>query len=367
MSFRRKRLCRFLSLMINMMFYIHIPFCLKKCLYCDFFSQTDTTLSELYADEVINEAKQYKGLKADSIYIGGGTPSSVPKVLVKIMAALGDILEIHDCEYTVEINPGTTDYELFKTLKQMGANRLSIGAQSFSDNELKALGRIHSSDMIYEAVDKAKKAGFKNISADIMLAVPGQTKESLMHTLDCIEGLELKHISAYSLIIEENTPFAEMELDLPDEDTEREMYYLVCKRLENMGMKQYEISNFAYPGFESRHNTGYWTGTEYIGIGAGAHSYYKDMRYSNEPDIKKYISGGGRAYEPTLISPEEKELERFMLGLRMTKGILYNGEFPERVEPLIKNGLLEISGSRLRLTKRGIDLANLVFMEFLYE
>ena len=180
-----------------MMFYIHIPFCIRKCLYCDFFSQTDTALSELYADEVIREAEKYKGFKADSIYIGGGTPTSVPKALVKIMSGFRDIFEIDDCEYTVEVNPGTSDCELFKTIKALGANRLSIGAQSFCDNELKALGRIHSADMIFESVYLAKKAGFENISADIMLAVPRQTKESLTYTLDCIEKSDLKRLGIF--------------------------------------------------------------------------------------------------------------------------------------------------------------------------
>ncbi len=348
------------------MIYIHIPFCKRKCLYCDFYSVCSLDKAHSYADAVIDEIKN-RGLKnPQTIYIGGGTPSSIGDELVRIVKATMDYLKPQEgYEFTVEVNPGATEKMLFEKLYSCGVNRISVGAQSFNDDELLALGRIHNSSQIFETVSDIKNAGFKNFSIDLMLATPNQTMKSLSHSLDSIEKLGAPHVSAYSLIIEENTPFYDMELPLPDEDMEREMYYYATKRLKEMGLNRYEISNFAKKGFESRHNSRYWQDYEYIGIGAGAHSYYNGKRYNNACDIDKYIRGEGRREDVIEISPKERRLELFMLGLRMTKGVLYNGEFPERVNPLIEKNLLEIKEGRLMLTEKGIDLANLVFMEFL--
>lgn len=348
------------------MIYIHIPFCIRKCLYCDFYSVTDKALFASYTDALIKEIESIKGTFTKTVYIGGGTPTAIGEYLLQIVDAVNENLILSkNCEFTVEANPGTVDKKILAELYRRGVNRISLGAQSFNDNELRALGRIHTSKEIFEGVDAIKNAGFTNFSLDLMLATPHQTMESLDYTLSCIEKINPPHVSAYSLIVEEGTPFYDMELNLPDEDTEREIYYCASKRLSQMGLNRYEISNFAKEGFESRHNTGYWTDEEYIGLGAGAHSYFGGARYSNISDIKRYIKGEGRKEDYTPILKEERALELFMLGLRMTKGVLYNGEFPERVNPLIEKGLLKKENGRLFLTDRGTDCANLVFMEFL--
>ncbi len=348
------------------MIYIHIPFCIRKCLYCDFYSVTDKSLFRAYTDALIKEIESIKGTKTDTVYIGGGTPTAIGEYLFEIVDAVNKNLSLSEkCEFTVEANPGTVNGDILKKLFQKGVNRISLGAQSFNDNELRALGRIHSSKEIFESVEAIKEAGFENFSIDLMLATPNQTMESLSYSLDCIEKINPPHVSAYSLIVEEGTPFYDMELQLPDEDTERQMYYFAEERLKSMGLSRYEISNFAKEDFESSHNSGYWQDKEYIGLGAGAHSYYKGARFSNASDIHRYINGEGRKEDYTPISEKERKLELFMLGLRMTRGVEYNGEFPERVNPLLEKGLLEIKDGRLRLTKRGTDCANLVFMEFL--
>ena len=348
------------------MIYIHIPFCVRKCLYCDFYSVTDKSLFKDYTDSLIKEIESIKDTKTDTVYIGGGTPTAIGEYLLKIIDAINENLILSkDCEFTVEANPGTVDVDILTKLYKKGVNRISLGAQSFNDNELRALGRIHNAQEIFESVDAIKEAGFTNFSIDLMLATPLQTMESLSHSLECIKKINPPHVSAYSLIVEEGTPFYDMELSLPDEDTERQMYYYTEERLKAFNLYRYEISNFARKGYESRHNSGYWQDKEYIGLGAGAHSYFNGARYSNASDIKLYIKGEGRREDYTEISQKERKLELFMLGLRMTDGVVYSGEFPERVNKLIDRGLLEISGGRLKLTKRGTDCANIVFMEFL--
>lgn len=343
-----------------------MPFCVRKCLYCDFYSAADTYRADDYASAVIGEIGEYRNMPAETVYIGGGTPTSVPNALLKIIGGVTENLKLSDsCEFTVEANPGTVSRELLKSMKAMGVNRLSIGAQSFNDGELKALGRIHTAADIFSAAETARSVGFENISLDLMLATPLQTINSLSHSIDCAVSLGVPHISAYSLIIEENTPFYDMQLSLPDDDTEREMYYMLRNRLGSAGIKQYEISNFAKPGYESRHNSAYWRREDYIGIGAAAHSCTGAERFANAADTELYISGKGRKAEDIFLSEKEIALERFMLGLRLTDGISYSGEFPERVNPLIEKGLLVKSGGSLRLTNRGIDMGNLVFMEFL--
>lgn len=363
-SFHRKPLCLFLSLID--MIYIHIPFCVRKCLYCDFYSVTDKSVAGAYTDSLIKEIESIKGTFTETVYIGGGTPTAIGDNLIKIADAVKENLILaEDTEFTVEANPGTLNDEILLKLREKGVNRISLGAQSFNDNELQILGRIHSAEEIFKSAEMIKKSGFENFSIDLMLATPMQTMESLSYSLDCIERINPPHVSAYSLIVEEGTPFYDMELSLPEEDIEREMYYYAEERLKAMGLCRYEISNFARKGYESRHNCGYWQDKEYIGLGAGAHSYYKGARYHNAADIEKYIAGKGRKEDYTPISEKERKLELFMLGLRMAEGVEYNGEFPERVNPLIDKGLLEICGKKLKLTKRGTDCANIVFMEFL--
>ncbi len=348
------------------MVYIHIPFCIKKCLYCDFYSVTEKNAVKEYTDALIEEIKKYKGEKTETVYIGGGTPTSIGGELLRIVdAAMESFVLAKDYEFTVEANPGAADRELFEELFKKGVNRISLGAQSFVDDELKSLGRIHCANDIFAAAEMIKQAGFKNFSIDLMFAIPNQTTESLLYSLDCIKKINPTHISVYSLIVEEGTPFYDMDLNIADEDTERDMYDIIEKVLLEQGFKRYEISNYAKDSFESRHNTGYWKCKEYIGLGAGAHSYRNNQRYENAPDISLYIQGKGRKINICEIDEKEKQAERFMLGLRMVEGVEYNGEFKGQVATLTEKGLLEITDGRLRLTKRGTDLANLVFMEFL--
>ena len=326
---------------------------------------TDTSRQDEYIKALLGEMKAHKGDSADSVFIGGGTPSALgDKLGIVIDAVMENFDLLEDAEFTVEVNPGTVDEKLLAMMREKGVNRLSIGAQSFNDDELKALGRIHNKKDIYDAFYAARRAGFENISLDIMLSTPKQTVESLEKTLSAIEELSPEHVSAYSLIIEEGTPFYDMELDTPNEDEEREIYYRTVEFLDKMGLKRYEISNFAREGCKSRHNIKYWTGQEYLGFGAAAHSYFENIRFSNSPDIEEYIKGVGRGIDKVFIDKEERERERFMLGLRMSCGVKYQGEFKNEVDALIAKGLLKIEDGYLKLTKLGFDLGNLVFMEF---
>ncbi|MCH5188014.1 MAG: radical SAM family heme chaperone HemW [Oscillospiraceae bacterium] len=338
--------------------YVHIPFCVRKCLYCDFYSGPDMTNKKEYCSALLAELREYDE-SFDTVFIGGGTPTAIGEDLVSLCRALPKA-----AEFTVEANPGTLTHGLLRGLREAGVNRLSLGVQSFNDNELKALGRIHTAAEAEQAFIMAREAGFNNISIDLMLATPGQTAESLGRSLKKIAELSPEHVSAYSLIVEEGTPFYENTPPLPSEDEERELYWQAVEFLDNIGIKQYEISNFARPGRESRHNLKYWSGEPYVGIGAAAASYHGGYRYRNAADINIYLRGEGRGIDREAVSPSDRLHEKFWLGLRRTAGVEYNGEFPEAVDRLIKSGLLEMSGSMLRLTRKGLDLANVVFSEF---
>lgn len=344
--------------------YIHIPFCVKKCLYCDFCSVANHSLKGEYVNALIREIESKEGVECDSVFIGGGTPTVLGKDLIRIVESVRKYFKLDsDSEFTVEANPGTVDEQLLKNLRKSGVNRLSIGAQSFNDNELKALGRIHSSKEIFEAFEQARRAGFENINLDIMLSTPEQSLSSVKNTLSRVRELSPEHVSAYSLIIEEGTPFYDMELALPDEDEEREIYHYAVDFLNDMGLEQYEISNFARKGFESRHNIKYWTGAPYLGFGAAASSYFENVRFKNTSDIEAYIKGSGKE-EQIYIDENERLNEKFMLGLRMNKGVKYDGEFPEKIARLKEEGLIEERDGFVMLTKKGFDLGNIVFMEF---
>ena len=263
-SFLRRRSCPFSSLID--MIYIHIPFCVRKCLYCDFYSVTDKGKFAPYISALTDEISSFKGTHTSTVYIGGGTPTALGDGLLRVVDAVNESFVFDgDVEFTVEANPGTVDERLLGKLRRSGVNRISLGAQSFNNNELAALGRIHTAEDIFKSCDAIKNAGFENFSIDLMLATPHQTMESLAYSLDCVEKIDPPHVSAYSLIVEESTPFYDMELELPDEDTERQMYYYTTERLKENGIYRYEISNFAKKGFESRHNCGYWQDCEYIG------------------------------------------------------------------------------------------------------
>ncbi len=370
----------------SMEIYIHIPFCIRKCDYCDFLSgpsgpeeQADYVQALLREIQAVEEGE---GRSVSSIFIGGGTPSVLDERL------LGDILrEIRnrfkmeeDAEITIEVNPGTANIGKLQAYREMGINRLSIGLQSPEDRELKILGRIHNYGQFLETYQEARTVGFDNINIDLMSAIPDQTYEGWVKNLRTVAELEPEHISAYSLIVEEGTPFAARKLNLPDEDTEYNMYEATAQILKEYGFEQYEISNYARKGRKCRHNVGYWTRQDYLGFGLGASSLYGKERFANTADMKKYLENSKnpekiREKEPSLT--REDEMAEFMfLGLRMTKGIskadfqrcfgctiesVY-GEVLEKYESM--ELLLEKDG-RIFLSREGIHVSNSIMAEFL--
>ena len=389
----------------NIGLYIHIPFCKKKCEYCDFksYAGQEALIDEYikwlnYEIELVgksNQADYENGLDklavVNTIYIGGGTPSFIEEKHIKeILDAIKKnyVFPINleeKVEVTIEVNPGTVNEEKLKTYKASGINRLSIGLQETHNEILKNIGRIHTYQDFLETYQTARKVGFDNINVDLMLALPGQSIENLSESVDRIIKLNPEHISVYSLIIEEGTPFYKKymnnELKLPEDEIERKMYWLVKKRLEEAGYKHYEISNFAKPGYESKHNLACWNQEEYIGLGVSAHSYTNNLRYSNIDNIPNYIQNlkSGKDYLNLVVhekqTKESKMKEFIMLGLRKIDGVYIQnfkekfGENPiylyrKEFEKLVQEELLEIDGDVIRFTNKGLDLANLVWEEF---
>ncbi|WP_203227630.1 radical SAM family heme chaperone HemW [Calorimonas adulescens] len=369
--------------------YVHIPFCKRKCLYCDFNSyQSKEYLIDDYIDAVLKEADLYPNENGniETVFIGGGTPTVLSsKQLLKLIGGLRDKFGIRDnVEFTVEANPGTVDRDKLSLLRDLGVNRLSFGVQSMDDRLLKILGRIHDVCDFMENFNEAKKLGFDNINVDLMFGIPGQALYGWIKTLEEVVSLQPEHISCYGLMIEEGTPYYKMykdnRLSLPDEDTEREMYWKAVQMLESNGYLHYEISNFAKKGYECRHNIIYWCDKPYIGLGAGAHTYYKDYRFANELIPEKYIEfirNNDNAFTQREYIDKRNEMAEFMfMGLRLINGIklkefedrfgvsLYNA-YDNRIAKLLKFGLIELQDDRVYLTKKGIDLSNQVFMEFM--
>ena len=375
--------------------YLHVPFCVRKCGYCDFLSMPsgkEGMDDYIYAliEEIRGYEEKYKcsgsRYAVKSVYFGGGTPSLLsPDAVGRVMDSLHETFTFSDekdMEITLESNPGTlTDASLTGYLN-CGINRLSIGLQSANDNELRTLGRIHDSADFFKAYDMARDAGFENINVDIMTAIPGQTKESLKSTLKAVTGLGCTHISAYSLILEEGTPFYEKYSagkGLPDEDEEREMYHFTVSYLERRGYLRYEISNFSLPDYESRHNTAYWKRDDYIGFGLGASSLINDVRYKNTVNMKDYVGyplSRDIFSEQISLSVRDRMAEYMFLGLRMSSGVSeegFNREFKTEIEGIYKNeldvlkrdGLILRDGGRIKLTEEGIDHGNYVFSRFL--
>lgn len=377
------------------MVYIHIPFCVKKCSYCDFLSfgnaSEEAGLKAAYVKALCSEISAFKGRAADrcvtSVFLGGGTPSVMQSEYIKqIFDSLNDAFDIsRTAEISIECNPGTVSAEKLETYRECGINRISFGLQSTDDGDLQVLGRIHSFEDFLESYRLARKAGFKNINIDLMSAIPGQTIEKWTENLKRAVELKPEHISAYSLIIEEGTPFYDMyggmdsmgKLPLPDEDAEREMYYITKELLGAHGYERYEISNYSGKGRECRHNCGYWQGTDYAGFGLGAASLFEGYRYSDTSDIKKYISCEWMDGESVHLLSEKERIEEFMfLGLRMSKGVSaaefknrFNRDIEEiyggRIKMLSENRLLLFDNGRWRLTDYGVDLSNRVLAEFL--
>lgn len=377
--------------------YIHIPFCVRKCLYCDFLSapasdETREQYVQALCREIREERKSYVNYKIETIFLGGGTPSLLSgEQLDRILGTVFDAYQVaDDCEISMEVNPGTVTKEKLKAYKRAGVNRLSIGMQSAVEEELQSLGRIHSSEDAFDTYELAIKTGFNNINIDLMSAIPGQTIESWKESLKRILDLEPApaHVSAYSLIIEEGTPFFEKTPTLPDEDTEREMYKITNDILSEAGYLRYEISNYAKPGFACRHNCTYWERGSYAGFGIGAASLVEQVRFSNTRNLKDYL--GKYLKNATVAIKEnrqelsvEEQMEEFMfLGLRMMRGVsagkfsdlfgkTIEQVYPGIVEKYCRQGLLQKipeqgSGeARIALTERGIDVSNVIMADFL--
>ena len=352
--------------MKNIGLYIHVPFCMRKCRYCDFYSVTDLSLTDLYTSAVIRNIKAY-GYSFDTVYFGGGTPSLLtPKQISAILSA-AEIAP--NAEISMECNPNSVTENYLREVRLAGVNRLSFGVQSFDDNELKMLGRLHDSAQAIEAIETAKKVGFDNISADLMLAVSGQTFESLRRSLSTVAKLPLTHISAYMLKVEEGTPLAADEqllAQIPDEDDTADMYLEAVKKLDEAGFEQYEISNFARDGFECRHNLKYWRCEEYLGIGPAAHSFIDGARFACPKDLGRFISS--EMQETVTLDEGGNAEEKAMLALRLVKEGLSLDAYPEsekRAEMLIKGGLLKKEKGTLRLTPEGCLVSNQIICHLL--
>ena len=370
--------------------YIHIPFCVKKCYYCDFVSFTNQNENiETYIKAILKELEQYDLNKYNitTIYIGGGTPSAISSIYIvnileKIKEKLeNDNTEWKDIEITIEVNPGTVTKEKLQDYKSVGVNRLSIGLQTTNDNLLKIIGRIHTYEEFLETYKLAEEVGFKNINVDLMIGLPSQTIQDLKDSLNKVINLEPKHISTYSLILEEKTVLEKLvesgKLILPDEDMERQMYWYVKNTLELNGYNHYEISNFAKEGFESKHNLNCWEQKQYIGLGLAASSYINNERYSNVSDMKKYLNGSGKIIEERQ-SIEDTEKEYMLLGLRKISGVNIS-KFKEKfacnplflfrreLNKLVMDKLITVDTNNIKLTKKGLDFANLVWEEFVDE
>ncbi|MEG0371317.1 MAG: radical SAM family heme chaperone HemW, partial [Clostridium sp.] len=361
----------------------HIPFCAKKCLYCDFNSFSNRKLEDEYIESLIKEIRLITDTEFETIFIGGGTPTILSIHNLKLL--LNSLDKFSPKEFTVECNPGTLTKENLTLMKSKGVNRLSIGLQSTHDRILKSLGRIHTYKEFLDGYNMSREVGFQNINIDLMFAVPGQGLEEFKESLQEVSKLNPEHISAYSLIVEEGTPFYEMklkgELFVVDEDVEREMYDYLIEFLESKEYKWYEISNFAKDNLESLHNKAYWNGREYIGVGAGAHSYSNNRRYSNVKEIEQYIesinNGDGKNIEQEEYINKRAAMEEFMfLGLRMIDGISKK-EFLKRFSVCIESvyedqlrrlqglNLLSVEGDQIKLTRKGVNFSNSVFIEFI--
>lgn len=368
--------------------YIHIPFCKQKCYYCDFISFCNKDdLIENYINALKKEIESQKiKEEIDTIYIGGGTPSYLEsKYIVELMEEIKKKDVLKEAEITIEVNPGTVTEEKLKNYKKSGINRLSIGLQTSKDELLKEIGRIHDFEQFLETYKIARKVGFKNINVDLMIGLPNQKIKDIKETLQKIVDLQPEHISVYSLIVEENTPIAKKidtgELELPDEELERNMYWYVKSTLELNGYVHYEISNFAKMDYESKHNMNCWAQSEYIGFGTAAHSYINYIRYSNTENVEEYIQNVNcRSFEKNINineiqSDDDIRKEFMLLGLRKIDGVKisdFKNKFGDNpiylyrniLQKLYNEDLIKVDENNIRLTNKGLDLANLVWEEF---
>ena len=376
----------------GMELYLHMPFCVRKCAYCDFLSfPSGAKTQRMYAKRLMEDigvmGKRYGEIPVETIFIGGGTPS-VPDsgLIVEIMEHVRHAFHVADgAEISMEANPGTVTREKLTDYRKAGINRLSFGLQSANDRELKLLGRIHTWAEFLESFTLARECGFANLNIDLMSALPGQTCESWKETLSRVTDLDPEHISAYSLIIEEGTPFGERYGSeegrklLPDEDSEREMYHETKRFLKDCGYERYEISNYAKPGRECRHNIGYWTGVPYLGLGLGASSYLDGCRFTVNPDMKQYLEEKpGMFTDIEKLTKKDMEEEFFYVGLRMTAGVSLS-EFERRfgisakevypglMETFVQEKAARFEGDRFVLTDYGLDVSNYIMAQFLQD
>ena len=359
--------------------YIHVPFCKRKCLYCDFASFT-CNHHDKYFKALLKEADMYDDIlsvdKIDSIFFGGGTPSLVhEKYICEVIERLKPE---KNAEITVEANPGTLNPEKLKAYIKNGVNRLSIGLQSANDNELEALGRIHNFNEFLKSYESAVNAGFSNINVDIMFGIPKQTVKSFSHTLEEVFKLNPTHISCYSLIIEEGTPFYDMKLELPSEESEREMYNMMVNN--DKGYERYEISNFARKGFECKHNLKYWRFGNFLGLGLNAYSFSDNKRYSNFADFDSYFNAINAGKKPVSeVENESKEeliKDYVITAFRLTEGVIFsdfNGKFGENFEEKYKKQLEKFEGTNhikrtplgVSFTDKGFEVSNYILSEFI--
>ncbi len=376
--------------------YVHVPFCVRKCLYCDFLSfDTREELIGKYFEalekEITYSSEKYKDYEVKSVFFGGGTPSFPDsKYICDIMTAIKKNFSVcEQAEITLEMNPGTVTFDKLIDYRVAGINRISIGAQSLNDGELKCLGRIHDADTFLDTFKLVREAGFENVNVDLMSAIPDQTVESYLETLEKVAELSPEHISAYSLIVEEGTPFFDMDLNLVDEEDERKMYHETMRILSEHGYHRYEISNYAKDGYECYHNKVYWQYGFYLGLGLGASSMVDYVRWRNTTNLDKYLAASKDKKMPEKICRELQELEEpdrmeeFMfMGLRMNEGVSYNrfselfganieDVYGEVITKYCKWTLLEKvetnngEDTSIRLTEEGMDVSNTVMADFM--
>lgn len=375
----------------NIGIYVHVPFCVRKCNYCDFYSVTWNEEKENnFINSILNEIKSYKNYdyNVDTIFFGGGTPTIVkPSNLGLIINEIKNTFTLSEnCEISMEANPNTLTPENLVEYKQIGINRLSIGIQSLNDEILKKIGRLHDSQEALNAIIKAKQCGFDNINADIMFNIPGQTTLDIENTIQKIIDHDVKHISFYSLKLEQGTPMYDMEkshkIIMPDEDVEREMYYAGRSIMEKNSLMQYEISNFALKGFECRHNLKYWNQDEYIGFGPSAHSFLSNERFSNVSNLEEYCENALKGdYKRTVHEKLDHNglmFEYIMLRLRLNEGLdtdIFNRKFNDnfyekystQIKYLIDNKLIQCKNNIIKLTNIGMDVSNHVFEKFMVD
>ena len=358
--------------------YIHIPFCRSRCIYCGFYSTTSLGLRQEYVDALCREmVLRGERIDIETVYIGGGTPS---QLTIPQLKQIFDALFIYNkvekgAEVTIEVNPDDVTAEFADEIQQLPVNRISMGAQTFDDARLRFLHRRHNAAQVEEAVRLLRSAGIRNISIDLMYGFPGESLTDWEHDIDDALALDVEHLSAYCLTVEEGTELWRMQETLPDEETERAMYELLIDKLEAAGFEHYEISNFAKPGFRSRHNSSYWTGVPYIGIGAAAHSYDGQTRSWNIADIHQYIEGiekGIRVFESETLDTDTRYNDMVTVALRTREGLDltrlsedYRDYCLKNAQRFLDDGLLRLSAEHLSFSRKGLFVSDMVMSELM--